>query len=128
LEQQSHNTRADQNSKAILAQMVGIARALKESLEKNRLNDFGDLLHQNWELKKKLADNISNPVIDRWYSIARQKGAIGGKILGAGGGGFLLLYAPKAKHRNICRSLSKLKPFAFGFDPEGSKIIYYGER
>ena len=71
-----------------------------------------------------MASNISNSVIDEWYEKARMHGAIGGKILGAGGGGFLLLYAPPERHADIVGALPELRPFPFRFEPQGSKIIY----
>ena len=74
----------------ILEDMVTLAYKLKADLQDNRLDTFGDILHQNWILKKELSDDISNPQIDVWYDIALKNGAAGGKLLGAGGGGFLL--------------------------------------
>jgi len=111
-----------------LAKMVELAKQFQISLEKNNLDQIGDLLNQNWELKKQMTGGISNPLIDKWYRTALKKGALGGKILGAGGGGFLLLYAPRKKHKEICRALPKLRPISFGFEQEGSKIIYYSEK
>lgn len=128
LTKQNKETSQSPFKRKILAKMVDLAKQLKISIEKNNLDDFGDLLHQNWELKKQITSGISNIQIDKWYRIARKKGALGGKILGAGGGGFLLLYAPKRKHKEICQSLLKLRPVGFCFEPEGSKIIYFGEK
>lgn len=128
LEVQNKETKKSVNKKNILGQMVELAKELKLVLEKGDLDKFGDLLHQNWELKKKMAPGISGEQIDKWYKIARDKGAIGGKILGAGGGGFLLLYAPKQKHKSILVALTKLRPIDFKFETEGSKIIYYGDK
>ncbi len=128
LEEQNKKTSSSPQKRKILAQMVQLANKLKSALEKNKLDQFGDLLHQNWELKKQLARGITNERINEWYEIARKHGAIGGKILGAGGGGFLLLYAPKEKHSSICSALPELRPTPFAFEPEGSKIIYYGEK
>jgi D-glycero-alpha-D-manno-heptose-7-phosphate kinase len=128
LTQQNEKTKASVGERQIISQMVELAKELKAALEANRLDRFGEMLNQNWELKKQLADGVSNGRIDRWYKIARKKGAIGGKIVGAGGGGFLLLYAPKDKHSKICQALPKLRPMNFSFEPEGSKIIYFGEK
>jgi D-glycero-alpha-D-manno-heptose-7-phosphate kinase len=86
------------------------------------------VLHQGWLEKKKLASGISNAQIDAWYERARQHGAIGGKLLGAGGGGFLLLYAPLERHRDIVRAMPELLPVAFRLEPQGSKIIYVEEQ
>src|SRR4030042_1937392 len=108
--------------------MAVLAKEAKKAIEKGSFDDFGEILHQNWVLKKGLVETISNPVIDQWYLTARGHGAIGGKILGAGGGGFLLLYAPPNLHELIKSALPELRHIPFSFEPEGSKIIYYGER
>lgn len=128
LKEQDQKTKEKSDTVIILDKMVNLARELKTSLEKGSLADFGGLLHENWKLKKKLAKGITNKKIDQWYNIGRKNGAIGGKILGAGGGGFLLFYAPKKDHLKIIRALPELKPMAFNFEPEGSKIIYYSEK
>ena len=71
-----------------------------------------------------MAEGVSNPQIDKWYGTALKNGAIGGKLLGAGGGGFLLFYAPEKKHNKIIRVLSDLSCQKFSFEPQGSKIIF----
>src|SRR6185369_602516 len=86
-----------------------------------------EALHEGWLLKTRLASGITNAAIDRWYELARAHGAVGGKILGAGGGGFLLLYAPRERHEEIRRSLPELRPIGFNLEPQGSKIIYVEE-
>ena len=128
LEVQSENLERDKKKFLITKKLVSLAKELKRSLECNCLDSFGELLHEGWLLKKKMAKEISNSQIDRWYELARKNGALGGKILGAGGGGFLLLYAPPEKHEAIRRALPELKATPFKFEPEGSKIIYFGER
>jgi len=82
-------------------------------------------LHENWILKKSLVTNISSQEIDQWYDIALMAGAKGGKILGAGAGGFLLLVAPPEKHDAIKEALSNLRAIPIGLDPLGSRIIFY---
>lgn len=124
LQKQNEVTQNSAQKRGILGQMVELARSLKVILEQGNLDEFGNLLHQNWELKKKLAQGISDERIDHWYEIARGKGAIGGKILGAGGGGFLLCYAPEKKQSRICAALPELKPMPFEFESRGSVIIY----
>ena len=104
--------------------MTRLAQELRQALQLNDLNGFGEVLHQGWIEKKKLASGISNPKIDAWYEIARQNGAIGGKLLGAGGGGFLLLYAPPECHTRITNALPELRRVGFNLEPQGSKIIY----
>lgn len=90
------------------------------------LDEFGALLHRTWELKKKLAGGISSSAIDRSYDVARSAGAVGGKLLGAGGRGFLLLYAPPSQHQAIRDALSglELESVRFHFVDHGSEIIF----
>jgi D-glycero-alpha-D-manno-heptose-7-phosphate kinase len=121
---QKKNTEDMQASKLVLRQMVQLAEEMKKVLEKGNLSDFGYLLDVNWNLKKALAKGISTDQIDLWYETAKSHGALGGKILGAGGGGFLLLYAPKSRHKDIINSLPDLMPTKFSFEPYGSRIIF----
>jgi D-glycero-alpha-D-manno-heptose-7-phosphate kinase len=81
------------------------------------------LLHENWELKRSIVDAISSSQIDDWYARARKAGATGGKLLGAGSGGFLMFYAPKERHGAIASALEKLRRVEMRFEPQGSKII-----
>jgi D-glycero-alpha-D-manno-heptose-7-phosphate kinase len=104
--------------------MTRLAQALREALCHDDLDSFGDILHEGWVLKRELADGISNDCIDEWYDRARQHGALGGKLLGAGGGGFLCLYAMPEQHAAIRAALPNLRPTPFCFEPQGSKIIY----
>ncbi len=113
------------NKFQILIKMAELAEELKIRLNKNDLNSFGDILNRGWELKKKLSQNITNSFIDKYYQKAIKSGALGGKLLGAGGGGFLLFYAEKEKHKKIRKALSNLVELPFRFDYEGSKIIYF---
>lgn len=127
LGEQSHNTATDQGKKASLRRMVGYAEQMREALVRNDLDGFGEVLHANWMEKQRLASGITKPSIDRWYDKARAHGAIGGKVLGAGGGGFLLLCAPRERHTEICRALPELRCVGFRFSPQGSKLIYVEE-
>lgn len=127
LSEQSHNTQTDGVKRASLRRMVGLAEQLREALLCNDLEGFGETLHAGWMEKRKLARGVSKPCIDEWYNRARAHGAIGGKILGAGGGGFLLLYAPPERHAEICEALPELRPIDFRFSPQGSKLIYVEE-
>ncbi len=122
---QSQGLRNDKQKKANLQRMVELVYILYKEIQNNNITAFGEILHENWQLKKSLEGNITTNQIDAWYETARKSGAVGGKILGAGAGGFLLLYAPKEKHDAICQSLPDLKPINFTFEREGSKIIYY---
>lgn len=127
LAEQTRNTENDENRREALRTMVKLAQELQEALAANDLGSFGKILHQGWLEKKKMASRISNSKIDEWYERARQHGAIGGKITGAGGGGFLLLYAPPERHGEIIEALPQLRPMSFGFEPQGSRIIYVEE-
>jgi D-glycero-alpha-D-manno-heptose-7-phosphate kinase len=127
LAEQSHNTEHDATKRQILARMAGLAEELGQALEANDLDCFGEILHQSWLAKREMASGITSRTIDDWYERARAHGAIGGKITGAGGGGFLLLYAPQERHEEIKQSLPELRPVSFRFEPQGSKIIYVEE-
>jgi D-glycero-alpha-D-manno-heptose-7-phosphate kinase len=110
-----------------LGTMVDLVWDLRDALYANDLTSFGDLLHKNWLLKKQLASKISNPELNSMYDRARGAGALGGKILGAGGGGFLLVYCEEEHQENVRKALSPMRSFDFGFDREGSKLIYVGD-
>ena len=99
-----------------------------ETLYNDDLNEFGRILHKSWILKKKLSNKISNSFIDKHYEKAIYHGALGGKLLGAGGGGFLLFYCEEKKQNRLREALSDLFELKFSFDWRGSKIIYVGER
>ena len=90
------------------------------------LESFGDILHRGWTYKKELATGISNERINSIYDTAIKAGATGGKLLGAGGTGFLLVHVPKEEHKeSVRKSLSDLREFNFRFESEGSCVIYY---
>lgn len=127
LSEQSHNTRTEDDKFDSLRRMVNLADQLRQALGRNDVEAFGEILHAGWQEKRKLAAGISNAQIDNWYERARAAGAIGGKILGAGGGGFLLLFAPPERHSAICQALPNLRPVSFYFCPQGSKVIYVEE-
>jgi len=110
-----------------LDRIVSLSDQLRAYLSKNNLGNFGEILHEGWINKGKLASGISSTQIDQFYSKARKAGAIGGKILGAGGGGFLLLYCEEEKQDQVRNALSDLKESPFQFEPQGSKIIYVSE-
>jgi D-glycero-alpha-D-manno-heptose-7-phosphate kinase len=109
----------------VLRRMVDLTHVLRHEIEANNIEAFGSLLHENWELKKSLTGKISTSLIDDWYDTARRHGATGGKILGAGAGGFLLLSAPPERHAAICHALPDLRPIPFAFERQGSQVIFY---
>ena len=86
---------------------------------------FGELLHEAWEIKKSLSNQVTNDVVDEIYGRARKAGAIGGKVTGAGGGGFLLIFAPPSANYRIRRALQELLYVPFKFEFSGSQIIFY---
>lgn len=107
--------------------IVSLAEVAQHALIKNDLSTFGELLHEGWLIKKQLASGITNSEIDRYYEVARTAGALGGKILGAGGGGFLLLYVNEENQKTVRQALSNLREIPFMFEPQGSKIIYVSD-
>ena len=127
LQEHRRNIESDDSRMRAQRNMVDLARELHSALVANDLESFGEILHQGWLEKKRMATAISNPRIDEWYRRARDAGAIGGKITGAGGGGFLLLYTPPEHHSEVVRALSDLKPVPIRLEPQGSKIIYVDE-
>ena len=88
------------------------------------LNEFGELLHKAWCAKRSLETSISNPEIDEMYERGRQAGAIGGKLLGAGGGGFLLFFAPPKTHPRLLRAFKKYPTLTFKLDAPGAQTIF----
>jgi D-glycero-alpha-D-manno-heptose-7-phosphate kinase len=124
LEEQRGNI--DKNNK-FLDEIVKLSEIIRESIISNGSNTVGKLLHQGWEYKKQLASKITNPVIDEYYERARNAGAVGGKISGAGGGGFLLFYCERKYQDKVRDALSDLKEIPFRFEPQGSKIIYVSD-
>ena len=107
----------------MVKRMVRLAGEMRDFLNNGKVKRFGETLHEGWLLKKELANNISNPLIDEHYNKALNAGAIGGKVLGAGGGGFLLFYC-EPKYHDAVREALKLRELKFNFDSEGAKIIY----
>lgn len=92
-----------------------------------KLHEFGELLHQGWLLKKSITDKISSATIDDYYDRAMKAGAIGGKLLGAGGGGFLLFYVEPQNQRVVKQSLADLFQLNFNFDDAGTRITYFDQ-
>jgi D-glycero-alpha-D-manno-heptose-7-phosphate kinase len=95
----------------------------KEALESGDLTRFGELMHEHWEHKRHRSAGISNLQIDSWYSLAMRNGAIGGKLVGAGGGGFLMFYAADRRRLRCAMAEAGLDEVRFGFDFEGAKIV-----
>lgn len=111
--------------RVLMRRMVRLAFEMKEQLESGILEHLGDLLDENWRLKAQLTAGITDPQIDAWYAAGIARGALGGKLLGAGNGGFMMFYAPKERHRQITAELSDLEPVKFRFDRTGAQIVFY---
>lgn len=107
-----------------LDEMKGLVFTAKDLLEKGKVDDFGRLLDRTWNLKQTLSESITNPSINSFYNKAIENGALGGKLLGAGGGGFMILYVPEENHEMFKKNLPDLKYMPFKFENSGTQIIY----
>lgn len=121
---QARDVAGDRAKQDALRRMVALVDDARRALQDADLAAFGGILDENWRLKASLAQGISSPQIDDWYRRARAAGAIGGKLLGAGGGGFLLIQAPEERHEDVVRALAELRPVPMGFERSGSQIIF----
>ena len=125
LESQNRET---PNKLDVLRKMKNLVKPLREVLSSGEdLNKIGEILHEGWELKRSLTGDISSNEIDEYYLSARKTGAIGGKLLGAGGGGFLLFYVEPHNHNAVIQSLSSLYHVPVGLDFGGTRITYYDQ-
>ena len=113
---------------SVLDEMKQIAYIARHQLQTGNLDCIGELLHESWLLKKQLASRVSNGAIDEMYAVARRAGAIGGKVAGAGGGGFLILYCPHEKQDAVRRELCHLRELPFKLEKDGSKVIFNYQR
>jgi D-glycero-alpha-D-manno-heptose-7-phosphate kinase len=100
-----------------------LAEIAASYLRAGKFDEFGRLLDLSWTIKKRLANGISNQRIDEIYAAVRRAGALGGKICGAGGGGFLLVYAPPFRQDAVRRALREVKELPFQFEPDGTKVV-----
>jgi D-glycero-alpha-D-manno-heptose-7-phosphate kinase len=126
LKEQTENS-AKKDKRIVLDEMCLIAKQMRQDLQSNKIEDFGRMLHKSWLLKKTLAGGISNTLIDNYYELALKNGASGGKLLGAGGGGFLLFYCEKEKQKKL-KSIIPLKSYEFKFESSGSQIIFISDK
>lgn len=104
--------------------MVRKAYELKDALEHNRIDDFGGILHESWMLKQSVSSGISNSGISEMYELGLKAGALGGKLLGAGGSGFILFYCPEERQEEFRNRMSAFRELPFKFENSGSKIIF----
>jgi D-glycero-alpha-D-manno-heptose-7-phosphate kinase len=95
----------------------------RAALESGNVLRFGELMHEHWEHKKRRSGRMSNEQIDSWYELARHNGAVGGKLVGAGGGGFLMFYATDRNRLRSAMAQAGLEEVRFKFDFEGTRLV-----
>lgn len=122
---QQHEENIDKKVKDLLEMKSLVDKAEEILVSKTDLAEFGRLLDYTWKLKRGITDGVSTKIIDDLYQKAKDAGAIGGKLLGAGGGGFLLFYVEKDKQENVKKALGDLLYVPFEFENAGSRILYY---
>ena len=120
----SEQTQTIAEKMAMLDGLVETVDRAYDQLVTEQLDQWGVELDQAWTVKKKFAGGVSTPLIDDMYSKAKAAGALGGKILGAGGGGFLLVYVPESKRSSVREALKDFRKVDFRFEPQGSHIIF----
>ena len=128
LSEQKKNISTNADKERAQLEILNYTYELHKELVNNNIDAIGGFLHANWEQKRKLASGITNPVVDAAYEKAMSAGATGGKLLGAGGGGFLLFYVPEHRHNDVKNALSHLRYMEFGFAHSGSTVIYVGDK
>ncbi|HEX4348401.1 MAG TPA: hypothetical protein VHZ73_12570 [Vicinamibacterales bacterium] len=123
-DQKTRSERGDQSVFANLHTVKELGFRSKQALEKGDTALFGEIMHEQWEQKKRRSGGMTNSHIDEWYELGRRSGAIGGKLVGAGGGGFLMFYAED--HRRLRAAMAKagLEEVRFRFDFEGTKVLF----
>jgi D-glycero-alpha-D-manno-heptose-7-phosphate kinase len=123
-DQKAKTSAGDKDMLANLHYVKDLGYRSREALERGELRCFGQLMHEHWEHKKKRSNGMSNARIDEWYDLGRQAGAIGGKLVGAGGGGFLLFYAEQQQPVREAMRNAGLEEVRFRFDFEGTKVLF----
>lgn len=124
LKEQSKNMVSAKDKEEGQKKIVELTHELKYELEHDNIDAVGRILDENWKIKKTLASGISNPQFDEWYDRAIKAGALGGKILGAGGSGFFLFYVPIDKQENFRKEMKELPEMEFKFDHLGTTVIF----
>ena len=128
LKEQNKNIISAEDKYNNLLKMTELTYDMKEALITGDLHRFGEILNENWLLKQQLASSISNETINKYYNLAINNGALGGKLLGAGGGGFLLFHCEKDKQEQLRKAMADLVELPFEFDNSGTKVIYVGSK
>ncbi len=126
LQEQEASTRSGHGvAVEALHEVKELGARMRENLQRGELHQFGELLHDAWQAKRRVSDKISTPRIDKLYSLALHHGALGGKITGAGGGGFLLFYCEPAQQAAVREAMREegIHEMAFGFDTQGAQVI-----
>jgi len=123
-DQQTRTTGHDETMLANLHYVKDLGLRSRAALEKGDTAAFGELLHEHWEHKKRRSRGMSNPQIDEWYELGRKNGALGGKLVGAGGGGFLMFYAEDHRRLRSAMASAGLEEIRFRFDFEGTKVLF----
>jgi D-glycero-alpha-D-manno-heptose-7-phosphate kinase len=124
--QKTSSEKGDKTTIASLTFLRDIVAPMKEAIVKGNLDEFGRLLDEGWQFKRRVSNKISNPTIDQLYDLAKSNGALGGKITGAGGGGFLMLYCPPENQARLRQAMLQngVREMSFQFDFQGSQIVY----
>jgi D-glycero-alpha-D-manno-heptose-7-phosphate kinase len=122
LSEQKYNF-SDNHKFDVMCEMISLTESFKRSLEEGDIAECGMILDRGWELKKKMASGITNGEIDKMYQKAKNAGALGGKIAGAGGGGFLILLVPREKQSSVFEAMKDYREFPFMLERGGSKVL-----
>ncbi|MDO8561315.1 MAG: kinase [bacterium] len=125
LDEQQERTQAGKNDAHLAGMKKLVARGIDVLKGSGDLGEFGFLLHEGWELKRKLSNKVTTAQVDEFYERARAAGASGGKLLGAGGGGFLLLFAEPEMRARVKDALSELNEAPFAFERGGSQLVFH---
>ena len=123
-DQKVRTEHADEEMLRNLHYVKELGERSREALERGNLALFGELMHEHWEHKKRRSGGMTNPHIDEWYELGRKNGAIGGKLVGAGGGGFLLFYSEEHRRLRAAMAGAGLEEVRFRFDFEGTKVLF----
>jgi D-glycero-alpha-D-manno-heptose-7-phosphate kinase len=124
--QKDRTEKSDQSMLDNLAEIARIGREVRAALECGDTLRFGELMHEHWELKRRRNEGMSNSAIDRWYQAGRDAGAVGGKLVGAGAGGFLLFYTQEPLRLRQAMAAEGLTEVRFQFDYDGSTVVVRG--
>jgi D-glycero-alpha-D-manno-heptose-7-phosphate kinase len=122
-DQKERTQKSDSDMLANLHYVKDLGYRSKAALEAGDTRRFGELMHEHWEHKKRRSGGMSNPKIDEWYQLAMENGAIGGKLVGAGGGGFLMFMAHDRNQLRHTMAKAGLEEVRFRFDFEGTKVV-----